>query len=183
MLCTAPTCIHQHTAVASPLGSTNVRSYQVSYTRCSGLRRTASTQAQGVGGGRLKYCSMTDVIVKTVKHEGFLGLYKVFTKLTYMAANTSSGCTPPLRCACAKCWLVADTCTCCSQGVIPNLFKLAPAAGISWFTFEVTPMLCAIAFMALCSLGGTRVHASRVHSQLLALMQEVKRQLGVDVRT
>ena len=25
------------------------------------------------------------------------------------------------------------------QGVIPNLFKLAPAAGISWFTFEVRP--------------------------------------------
>jgi hypothetical protein len=23
------------------------------------------------------------------------------------------------------------------QGVLPNLFKLAPAAGISWFTFEV----------------------------------------------
>ena len=28
---------------------------------------------------------------------------------------------------------------CClhMQGVLPNLFKLAPAAGISWFTFEV----------------------------------------------
>lgn len=23
------------------------------------------------------------------------------------------------------------------EGVLPNLFKLAPAAGISWFTFEV----------------------------------------------
>lgn len=31
------------------------------------------------------------------------------------------------------------------QGVLPNLFKLAPAAGISWFTFEVqcTPLLMA----------------------------------------
>ena len=29
-----------------------------------------------MGGSRLKYCSMTDVIVKTVRNEGFLGLYK-----------------------------------------------------------------------------------------------------------
>ena len=43
---------------------------------------------------------MLDVLQKTVRREGFLGLYK---------------------------------------GVLPNLFKLAPAAGISWFTFEVGP--------------------------------------------
>lgn len=24
----------------------------------------------------------------------------------------------------------------CVQGVVPNLLKVAPAAGISWFTFE-----------------------------------------------
>ncbi|KAK9809183.1 hypothetical protein WJX72_010986 [[Myrmecia] bisecta] len=54
-------------------------------------------QAQGAGGTPLKYTGMTDVLRKTVKHEGFKGLYK---------------------------------------GVLPNMIKLAPAAGISWFTFE-----------------------------------------------
>lgn len=49
--------------------------------------------------GTYRYDGMLDVLEKTVRREGFLGLYK---------------------------------------GVLPNLFKLAPAAGISWFTFEVT---------------------------------------------
>ena len=35
------------------------------------------TQAQGVGGKPLKYHSMSDVIRKTMKNEGVLGLYKV----------------------------------------------------------------------------------------------------------
>lgn len=34
-------------------------------------------QAQGVGGVELKYHGMVDVVVKTVRHEGFFGLYKV----------------------------------------------------------------------------------------------------------
>jgi hypothetical protein len=36
-----------------------------------------------VGGSRLKYCSMTDVIVKTVRNEGFLGLYKASHTITH----------------------------------------------------------------------------------------------------
>lgn len=56
-------------------------------------------QAQGVGGVPLKYNGMVDVFRKTIKGEGFRGLYK---------------------------------------GCIPNLFKLAPAAGISWYVFEET---------------------------------------------
>ncbi len=46
-------------------------------------------------------------------------------------------CTP----AGAACLPAKVGTICCSQGVIPNLFKLAPAAGISWFTFEVMSML------------------------------------------
>lgn len=30
------------------------------------------------------------------------------------------------------------------QGVVPNLFKLAPAAGISWFTFEEVKRLLGV---------------------------------------
>lgn len=30
------------------------------------------------------------------------------------------------------------------QGVLPNLFKLAPAAGISWFTFEEVKRLLGV---------------------------------------
>lgn len=31
-----------------------------------------------------------------------------------------------------------------TQGSLPNLFKLAPAAGISWFVFEETKMLLGV---------------------------------------
>lgn len=44
---------------------------------------------------------MRDVLVKTVRHEGWKGLYK---------------------------------------GLLPNLIKLAPAAGISWYLFEETKL-------------------------------------------
>jgi hypothetical protein len=30
------------------------------------------------------------------------------------------------------------TCAACAQGLSANLMKLAPAAGISWYTFEAT---------------------------------------------
>jgi hypothetical protein len=45
------------------------------------------------------------------------------------------------------------------QGVLPNLFKLAPAAGISWFTFEVQcPLVVLRIFSAamtmMCQLYG-----------------------------
>ena len=66
-------------------------------------------QAQGVGGGRLKYCSMTDVIVKTVKNEGFLGLYKVAMHLTSMATHAIRPCNPPLRCG-VRCLLAGHRC-------------------------------------------------------------------------
>jgi hypothetical protein len=36
------------------------------------------------------------------------------------------------------------------QGVLPNLFKLAPAAGISWFTFEVPCMINALNMGVCC---------------------------------
>ena len=36
------------------------------------------------------------------------------------------------------------------QGVLPNLFKLAPAAGISWFTFEVQCMIYALIIEVCC---------------------------------
>lgn len=31
---------------------------------------------------------------------------------------------------------VLQAAQCCFQGVLPNMMKLAPAAGISWFMFE-----------------------------------------------
>jgi hypothetical protein len=37
----------------------------------------SSQQAQGLGGVALKYNGMWDVLSKTVRHEGFFGLYKV----------------------------------------------------------------------------------------------------------
>jgi hypothetical protein len=32
----------------------------------------------------------------------------------------------------------------CLQGVLPNLVKLAPAAGISWFVFEETKLMMGV---------------------------------------
>jgi solute carrier family 25 phosphate transporter 23/24/25/41 len=33
---------------------------------------------------------------------------------------------------------------CLLQGLLPNLIKLAPAAGISWYVFEETKMLMGV---------------------------------------
>eukprot|EP00884_Botryococcus_braunii_P002622 jgi/Botrbrau1/12360/Bobra.0239s0009.2 len=54
-------------------------------------------QAQGYCDKPIIYHGMMDVLNKTVRTEGFMGLYK---------------------------------------GIMPNLIKVAPAAGISWFVFE-----------------------------------------------
>lgn len=62
-------------------------------------------QAQVGDPSRVKYTGMTDVLVKTLRYEGWRGLYK---------------------------------------GLLPNLFKLAPAAGVSWFVFEETKMILGI---------------------------------------
>jgi hypothetical protein len=40
------------------------------------VRLASSQQAQGLGGVKLKYNGMWDVVTKTVRHEGFFGLYK-----------------------------------------------------------------------------------------------------------
>jgi solute carrier family 25 phosphate transporter 23/24/25/41 len=32
----------------------------------------------------------------------------------------------------------------CWQGLLPNLIKLAPAAGISWYVFEETKLLLGV---------------------------------------
>lgn len=64
---------------------------------------------------------MTDVIRQTIKHEGVRGLYKVSTRAMLMSTN---GILP--------------------QGVLPNMMKLAPAAGVSWFVFEEVKMFLGI---------------------------------------
>jgi hypothetical protein len=46
-------------------------------------------QAQGLGGVALKYNGMWDVLSKTVRHEGFFGLYKARLCWTLSAVPTT----------------------------------------------------------------------------------------------
>lgn len=73
----------------------------VSYPLALVRTRLQAQVGKAAQPGALKYTGMRDVLVKTVRREGWKGLYK---------------------------------------GLLPNLIKLAPAAGISWYVFEETKL-------------------------------------------
>ena len=78
-------------------------------------------QAQGYDGRPVKYHGMVDVLQKAFRHEGVRGLYKVGGNCPGLVLQgTTAGADSQL----------------CGQGILPNLAKVAPAAGISWFVFE-----------------------------------------------
>ncbi len=90
-------------------------------------------QAQGVGNAPMKYTGTIDVLRKTVRNEGFRGLYKA----SHQEMQTD---VPTFKPKCVQNLVMSDRqldgISFILQGAFPNLFKLAPAAGLSWFTFE-----------------------------------------------
>jgi len=108
-------------------------------------------QAQGAGGRPIKYDGMVDVIRKTVASEGVRGLYKGEKKKRRGGSNCvfllrvplfrpqphsrlSPPPPPPSLFLCVSTTFKQRRQT----GVLPNLLKMAPCAGISWFVFEET---------------------------------------------
>ena len=51
-------------------------------------------QAQGLGGVALKYTGMWDVLSKTVRHEGFFGLYKASFECKCLQLPPLQHCVP-----------------------------------------------------------------------------------------
>ena len=148
-------------------------------------------QAQGLGGVALKYTGMWDVLSKTVRHEGFFGLYKASLECRHLQLPPLD-CVP-LACSSGLCATHRHGATPCRvqkpyktrlshaiirysvntiQGVLPNLFKLAPAAGISWFTFEVRctlRLLTAVGHVLLhprCDLLGRCINPADIRGRL-----------------
>ena len=112
-------------------------------------------QAQGYDGRPPKYSGMLDVLQKAFRHEGVRGLYKASKHL--LVAQTACCCNRPFcsslsQCTCADlCWAAQSSsveqridANVWSQGILPNLAKVAPAAGISWFTFEEVKLLLGV---------------------------------------
>lgn len=99
-------------------------------------------QAQGAGGRPIKYSGMVDVIRKTVASEGVRGLYKGKRERVFFPSffffDLDFDLDPRPRPSPLTISDFSPKPQKTTTGVLPNLFKMAPCAGISWFVFEET---------------------------------------------